>query len=133
MIDSFFASHSKDIIPSETLRLKFNSDFPKAKDIDWEVSSDIYEVEFEIGFTDYQAYYDSKGNLLMFSIDIPNRDVPAIVSNAALAKYPRYKIEDADKIRKGSNTFYKMEVEQKDSEIKVIYKDDGTFIKEWLD
>ena len=46
MIRAYKTSHSKDVRPSVALQQQFIKDFPKARDIEWEVSANIYEAEF---------------------------------------------------------------------------------------
>lgn len=133
MIETYKSSHSHDVTPPELLRKKFNADFPKATDVEWEVAENIYEVEFDISFTDYKALYDEKGNLLMYMTDIPKSKIPAIVMNAFNGKYPKYKIDDVDKITAGKHVYYEIEGERGDLDIKALFKDDGTFIKELRD
>lgn len=134
IIDTHKSLHSHDTQPTDKLLQRFKSDFPKAKDIDWEVGLNIYEVEFEIGWTDYKAYYDNEANLLMYKVELRESELPAIVKNAAMSKYPNYKFDDIEKTVKGTVTFYKVEMEKHNSaDIKATFKPDGTFIKEILD
>ncbi len=134
MISQYNTSHQRDIYPLANLQKQFNKDFPKAHDIDWEFGADIYEVEFEIGRTDYKAYYDNAANLIMYTLDLKESALPAIVKNAAMAKYPNYKFDDVKKIAKGSETLYKVEMKKdKSNDIKATFKHDGTFIDEFFD
>lgn len=132
-IQQYRTSHSKDIRPSDNFQQQLTKDFPNAKDIDWETAAEIYEVEFEIGRTDYKAFYDNNANLLMYILEIREADIPAIVKNTASSKYPNYKIEDSKKIVKSNGVFYTIEMEKNDMEIKATYNENGTFIKEILD
>ncbi|GHU96117.1 hypothetical protein FACS1894156_6800 [Bacteroidia bacterium] len=65
MIEKFRVAHSRDVFPAAHLQQKFQNDFPKARDVEWETANDIYEVEFEVGHRDFKALYDTNGNLLM--------------------------------------------------------------------
>lgn len=132
-IKSYKSVKSHDTQPVKTLEQKFLTDFPGAKDIDWEKGAGIYEVEFEIGRTDYKAYYNEKADLLMYVLDIKDSLLPAIVKNAAIAKYPNYTIEDRKKVIQGSETFYIIELEKERTEIKATFSTNGTFIKEVTD
>lgn len=136
-IDLMYREHKmdrpRDTHPTEELKQKFFTDFPKAKDVEWEKSGKLYEVEFEIGRFDYEAYYDLQGNLVMYECELSESQLPAVVRNAALAKHPRFKFEDVDKIVKGKDTFYKVELEKGKLEVKIMLKEDGTIIDEYLD
>jgi hypothetical protein len=133
MIQQHKMTHSRDVLPPAELQQKFKSDFAGAYDVEWETSGDIYEVEFDIRFKDYKGYYDKKGDLLMYTQEIRGSGLPAIVKNAATSKYPGYRFEDLKKIQRGSEIFYKMEMERGDTEIELLMKSDGTIINEKLD
>jgi hypothetical protein len=135
MVRTYKRAHSHDVMPPEMIQQKFRVDFPKAHDVEWETDGKIYEVEFEIKFRDCQAYYDAKGNLLMYVKEIYRSELPAIVKNAVENKYPKYRFDDIDKIWRGTEVFYKIEVENKssDTEIKLLLKEDGTIFEEKFD
>lgn len=134
MVSAYKATSNRDVTPPANLQQQFTKDFPNAKDIDWETGANIYEVDFEIGNTDYESYYDDNANLLMYTVDLRESELPAIVKNASMSKYPNYKFDDIKKIVKGSETFYIVEMEKKNAaDITATYKPDGTFIKEIFD
>ncbi|GHV26089.1 hypothetical protein FACS1894176_06110 [Bacteroidia bacterium] len=124
---------SKDATPPAELQQKFRKDFPKAFDVEWEMAGNVYEVEFEIRFTDYKAFYDAKGNLLMYGCDTKASNLPGVVKSAAEKLYPKYRFDDVKKVRKGSETFYKIEMERRGSEAKMVIKQDGTTVEKWCD
>jgi hypothetical protein len=103
--------------------------------VEWETANDVYEVEFEIRSRDVKALYDKDGNLLSLVEEIRESEMPAVVKNAAENKYPKYHFEDIDRIRRGTETFYKIEMEKSssDGEVKLIIKSDGTIIEERFD
>lgn len=133
MVRSHESSHSSDVLPVQSVNNKFKSDFPQARDIDWEIASDIYQVEFEIGFVDYEAYYDKSGELLKYSFDCRRNALPALVINTVIAKYPDYNFEDMKKIVSGTVETYKIELEKRDIEVKLLLSSDGTILREWFD
>ena len=92
-------------------------------------------MEFEIHFRDFKALYDKSGNLLLVVEEIRQSELPAVVKNTAEGKYPKFHFEDIDKIRRGTETFYKIEMEKSfsDSEVKLIIKSDGKVMEECLD
>lgn len=129
-------THTQNTIPPQNIMDKFVADFPEAKDIDWEKSAVLYEVEFEtgtFGHIDHKAYYDLQGNLIIYKTEIGENQLPGVVKNAALAKYPKFKIDDADKIIKGKDIFYNIELQKGDMDIKLSLKKDGTILNEYID
>lgn len=133
MIDENRDSDSHDIAPHESLRLKFAKDFPKARDIDWELGANIYEVEFEIGRIDYKAYYDADANLLMYKHDITSTALPQVIKNTVSSKYPQYRYDDVEKILRGSEVFYKIELERGESDVKLVVDKKGNILNKYFD
>lgn len=132
-IIAYKSSHHSDTYPSSILSKKFSNDFPNASDIDWETAANIYKVEFEIGRTDHEAYYDAQGELLMYTVELEEAELPAVVRNAIVTKYPDHKLDDIIKICRGSNTFYKVEVKQRKNDYIVIVSSNGTITDEYID
>jgi hypothetical protein len=130
MIRKYRTSHSRDVAPPAKLAAKFKADFPKASDVEWETDDSIYEVEFDVKFKDWKAYFDAEGNLLMTVEEIYHSELPAVVKNAAEAKYPKYHFEDMDKIRRGTEVFYRIEMELRDMEVELLALPDGTITDE---
>lgn len=129
-------ARSHDIAAPKNLTGKFVKDFPEARDIDWEKSTVLYEVEFEIGWihsTDYKAYYDLDGNLLSYEQEISAKQLPAVVKNTALTKYPNFRIDDADQIIVAKDTLYKISLEKRHTDVKILCKHDGTVVYEYFD
>lgn len=133
MITEHRATDSRDVTPHNTLSQKLIKDFPKAKDIDWELGSAVYEAEFEIGRTDFKAYYDAQGDLLMYIVEIKESDLPAVVRNAAVGKYPDYKFDDVKKIVKGTKTNYQFELKHNRTEVQLLCNSNGQIISELFD
>jgi len=133
MVQSFNMEHSRDIRPSELLQQKFKQDFPGAYDIEWETAANLYEVEFEIRRADYKAYYDEQANLIMYIHDIYESDLPSLVRQKIQSEYSNYRLSDIEKVLKGTDVRYKVELERGDYEIKLIFKDDGSVINKMVD
>lgn len=133
LLKKYHSMHSRDAMPSTDIFHKFQADFPNARDVEWDVADNIYEVEFEIKLKDYKAFYDNKGNLLMYSHDINKSDLPKNIKNIAEKQYPKYRFEDIKMIHKGSDVFYKIEMERNDYDVTIILKNDGSPVLEWYE
>lgn len=123
-------ARSREVVPPSSLAAKFKADFPKAHGVEWELADSVYQVEFKVRFRDCEAYYDFDGNLLMLVEEITRTELPAVVKNAAEAKYPKFGFEDIERIRRGSEVFYKIEMEHRDTDVKLLIKSDGTVSEE---
>lgn len=139
-IDEMYQKHrmsrSRDIRPTKELSSQLQKDFPNARDIDWEKSDVFYRADFEIGrinSKDYKAYYNMAGKLVMYKEEISTRALPTDVKNTLQKDYSGYRIEDAEKIAKGKQTLYKVELEKGDIEIELILTSNGKVIQEKAD
>jgi hypothetical protein len=133
MLKAYMSVPSRDVLPPANLQQKFLADFPKAHDVEWESALDIYEAEFDVTLRDYKAFYDAKGNLLMFVEELNRRELPAVIKNVAESKYPKYSFEDINKIQRGTEVFYKIEMERGEMEVTLLVKSDGTIVEETFD
>ena len=132
MIDSllyaFGSSTNHDTKPNHDLFQAFIKDFPDAKDIDWKISNFIYCVELEINNRDYKAFYDQETNLISYRYEISETDLPAIVKNSSVAVHPDYNFEEVEKIVKGNDTLYQLNIEKQDDERILIIKNNGVVL-----
>ena len=128
LVQNYERSNHRDIVVEKGLLQKFQQDFTKATSVEWETNDEIYEVEFKVNSRDFEAYYDKDGNLLMYKQDIREGELPAVVKKSATEKYPKYRFDDIEKIVKGTQTFYKIEMELKDTEVKMFITETGKFI-----
>jgi hypothetical protein len=132
-IQNYRNSREHDVIPAGALLQKFQQDFPNAYDVEWDTNDEIYEVEFDVKLHDFTAYYDKDGNLLMYKQKIKEKELPAIVKTGAEAKHPKYRFEEIEKIVKGTETFYKIEMEYQDLEVKMFISNEGKIISKKFD
>ncbi|MDR0688194.1 MAG: hypothetical protein LBF55_05850 [Prevotellaceae bacterium] len=130
MIRAYKAAYSHDVAPPGNLWQKFQADFPRAYDVEWEAANGIYEVEFEVKRRDLKAFYDSAANLLVVVEDIRRSQLPAVVKNAAESRCPMHHFEDVKKVRCGAEIFYKVEMERGEAEVELLIKSDGTIVEE---
>lgn len=116
-------------VPSVVLN-KFKAEFPKAKDVEWEMKGSEYNVEFEIGwFTDYEAWFSGTGQLLRYTEEISNGDLPTAVKDAIKNQHDGYRIDDAKKIVENGTEKFLVEIEKGNDERKLLFSGDGKFIK----
>lgn len=128
-----FALFAKDIpagqIPATVMK-QFNKDFPKAKDVEWELKNNVYNVDFEQGwFTDFEAWYSADGTLLRLEEDICKRKLPKAIIVAIKSNYPSFKIDDVKKITENKRVTYKVEIEKRSYEHTLYFNEKGQIIK----
>lgn len=109
---------------------QFNADFPKAKDVDWELENKVYKVDFELGwFDDHEAWYAANGERIRLKEEISNSDLPKAVRSAIDRDFKSYKIDDAEKITEKNKVFYKVEIEKGDDDRTLFYNANGKQLK----
>jgi hypothetical protein len=132
MLQTYRTSRSHDAVPPAGLATRFGADFPKAREVEWEMAGDVYEVEFDLKSRDCKAYYDIEGHLLAVVQEIRPSELPAAVKNTAKASYPKYHFEDIEKIRRGTEVLYRIEMEHRDAEAEFVLREDGMSVTDWL-
>lgn len=129
----YLTEYKHDIMAPASLNTTFSNEFPNARDIEWEESTSMYRVEFEIGRQDYKAYYDKDGALVFYKREIYVNELPSIIKNAVLNKYPNFRIDDVEVYNKANVLTYEVKVEKGDLEYKVMLDDAGTILSEIMD
>lgn len=130
-----FIAQSQEVLPSQVPSVivnQFNSQFPKAIDIEWEREGHLYNVAFEMdGYREHEVWYDAEGKLLKHTEDLSVTELPKAVTHTIKTDFRGYGIEDAKRITDYGTVVYKLELTallQQDWEVviaadgKVLYK-----------
>ncbi|PVX49298.1 putative PepSY-like beta-lactamase-inhibitor [Balneicella halophila] len=116
-------------VPSVVVN-QFNNDFPKAKDVDWELKNNVYNVEFEQGWDkDFEAWYSADGKQIKLEEDLTKRELPKAVIATIEKEYPSFKLDDIEKITEAQKVTYKVEIENKSME-KTLFINENGIIKQ---
>ncbi|WP_330441445.1 PepSY-like domain-containing protein [Flavobacterium sp. C4GT6] len=128
---SVTAQEKKVQVP-QAVQSAFTKKFPGAKKVEWsKEKADEYEAEFKSGGTEQSANFDTNGKWLETETEIKVAQLPASVVKAISAKYPGYKIEEAEMTEKpGSVSFYEVTVEKGETSYEVQLSGDGKIIGE---
>lgn len=90
-----FASSSFAMGPekvTKVVKAAFENDFSKARQVNWEKSSDFYFASFTLNGVDVDAAYTEQGELIGTSRKISAEQIPLCVSLSIAEKYPGYKV-----------------------------------------
>lgn len=130
-IIAFSSCDDDNYIPEQAVITTFNSKYPDAKRIEWEVKAGYQVADFQLGANEAEAWFDSQGSWLMTETDIAYNDLPAAIRTSfEKSEYATWKKEDVDKLeRVDFETTYILEVEQGENEVDLQYAEDGTCIK----
>lgn len=89
----------------------FMNHFPQARDTEWEIQDEDYEVSFEIDNVDYDALLDSSGNLLKYKYEIARIALPESIKSFLEKNYPQEKWENAEHIIEGNIEYFQLELD----------------------
>jgi len=131
---------AQDLRQSEvpaTILTKFQRNYPKAYDIEWEMDGANYKVEFELGLVskDYKIWYDSSGKVIRKKEELSQSDLPKAVLTKVNEKYPPsegFRLDDIDKITEGKDVVYVVEVKGV-RKWKAIFNENGQFLNQTPD
>ena len=116
-------------VPSIVIN-QFNIDFPKAKDVEWELESNGYKVDFEQGWNkDFEAWYSAAGDQIKLKEELSKNNLPKAVSSTLKSTYPSYHIDDAERITENKTATYKLEIEKRNHELTLYFNEKGIIIK----
>lgn len=97
-------------VPSVILN-QFNKDFSKATDVEWEMESNLYNVDFETGWNiDHEVWYNAEGKIIKHKEDIAVKELPKSVKNKIKTAFDGYSIDDLERITDNGKIVYKMEL-----------------------
>lgn len=103
--------------PSKAVRAEFNSMYPNARDVEWELEYGNWKVSFETGTApnvkEREAWFDVNGNWLRTETDISQSELPKAVKDALEASEyasPYLQIDDIDYVETPDGDFYQVDV-----------------------
>ncbi len=120
-------------VPSVVLN-HFKQTFPKAYDVEWEIKNNQYCVEFETKPSkDHEVWYDNSGKLLKHKEEIAPRQLPAAIRSVIKSDFNGYRADDVKKITTGNTIQYSVELQSLKEELKVLFDEKGTVLKQQAD
>lgn len=121
---------------SNLVREAFNSKYPQARSVEWEVKGNYAVASFHSEGTSHEAWYNpSSAEWYMTESDIPYEALPQPVKETfKQSEYAGWKIDDVDMLaRAGMETIYVIEVEQGKQEVDLYYSPEGVLTRTEVD
>lgn len=101
---------SQNQVPSVIVN-HFNKQFPKATDVEWEMDGNLYNVDFETGWSiDHEVWYTKEGKMVKHKEDISVDELPKSVSQTLNTTFKGYSVKDVERIAENGQVVYKMEL-----------------------
>lgn len=123
--------HSDDNVPglpTAAVQAAFQSKYPSASAVEWESAGVFQEAEFNLGNTEYEAWFTKEGVWLQTDYSLPYANLPTAVTAVIDARlnYPSITWRPEDKadalLRKNYPDWYAVHLEDGESEI-IIWSD----------
>lgn len=112
----------------------FKSQYPDAKNVEWEEEGEYTEAEFEQEGAEISILYDKEGNVMQTETEIDVNQLPESVGTYISDNYPESEIEEAEKIESAKGNFFEVEIEnENDEEIELLFDADGNFVEEVIE
>lgn len=112
----------------------FQQAFPKAFDVEWNLDSNNYKVEFETGYKiEHEIWYDKTGKLLRQTEEISKSNLPQKVLDKISIEFKEYHTDEIMKIIDDSKTLYSVELKSNVNEWKTIFDVEGNVLSKIAD
>jgi hypothetical protein len=123
---------SKDInaadVPAAVTK-KFNTLYPMAKDVEWEMEDANYEAEFDVNKMETKVFFNAAGDVIKTKTEINSADLPE-EARTYLKNHPGKKIKKMLKKTDGQGVVtYIAEVDD-DKDLFMIFDASGKFLEE---
>ncbi|WP_270516607.1 PepSY-like domain-containing protein [Sanguibacteroides sp. AM78-02pH3A] len=117
--------------PNEKVIGTFNSKYPDAQHVEWEIKNNYNVAEFRNNGIKTETWINSSGIWYMTESDIPFESLPeAVKTSFNASEYAQWRKEDVDKVERADmETIYVIEVEQGNQEMDLYYTEDGNLFK----
>lgn len=111
-VTSMYGQRTSAVEVPSIIKNNFAAAYPQSTDVEWEREGDLYCVEFETGRdVDYKIWYDGASTVVRQEVEITENELPAAVRNAIQQEFPKYKIDDVEKITSPDGETYKVELD----------------------
>ena len=113
----------------------FKSEFPNARDIEWQPEGKLLSVEFETKHNkDHEVWYNDAGVVVKRKTALDKKELPVEIRNSINKNFhTKYHIDNVDLIEEDSTTKYVVDLESKQEDWEVIFAPDGQIISKAID
>ena len=129
---ALFCSSTFAMTPPKVVKDAFDAKFPTASDIKWgKESAKEWEADFKLDGIKISAVFHQDGRWLETEQVIKASDLPEAVAAAIKAKYPSWKITEADKTESAKlGAIYEVDLRKGKAKKARAFKADGTLVHE---
>lgn len=102
------------------------SKFSYGGPVDWEKAQGNYEAEFGADSLGYKALISPQGALLRYKEPLALNELPPAVLQTLQSQYRDHGVEDLEKVVRGREAYYQLELEKGLKELQLVLTADGS-------
>lgn len=106
----------------------FQKAYPAAEHVKWTAVDNNIRVDFMENSLEREVLFAKNGATLMAEMEINVDDLPAVIHQAIERDFSGMAIAEAEKMLKGGETFYEIDLGKETGSLEVIYSEDGTVV-----
>jgi hypothetical protein len=111
--------------PPALIQNTLKARFPNATEVEWEKKKDLFEAAFFQGPQEHSVLLDATGTIRMIKQDIAATELPAAIAEVLKKNYAAYTLDDSERIEKGGEVFYQVELEKGMREQHLVFAANG--------
>jgi len=124
-------SSKPEVTVPDAVLSAFKTEYPKAKDVEWDAEGSNFEVDFEDGKTGRAILYAPDAHVLERTEEIALSDLPASIPAYIASHYSGYSLEEAERSQTAEGAIsYEVEIEKGESTKEVAFDGAGNFVGE---
>ena len=110
---------------------KFQSQFPKAEQVEWKKDKEFYKATFQTAENGYfnELWYSPDGKILKHVEEFSSNNLPESIIKHIDRKYKAYNIDKVYKVTEDSEISYKVQIEKYDGQLFLFFNEDGKRLK----
>lgn len=105
----------------------FQTHFPTAYAVEWEIENGVYEAEFKTGLAvEHEAWFDVNGTLIKHEEDITRSELPEAALSYIQTEFNAFTLDDLNRITTAGEVRYTVEVKTFTEAWKLIFNAAGS-------
>ncbi|MCT4623198.1 MAG: PepSY-like domain-containing protein [Schleiferiaceae bacterium] len=114
----------------EAVLKSFNSMFPNAQEVEWELEEDVWEAEFTLDEHEVSAEFNLEGEWLETETELGKEQIPHAVASVISEKYPNCMWLGYEEVRKPEFMAYEIEIEFEGETHEILISGSGEILEE---
>lgn len=117
----------------EEVTSAFVKDNANAQHVEWQRDKGNYKVEFYMGLSETEIWYDEVGAMIKKTQDLNADQLPESISEVLKSDFKDFRVDDVDMIWMDHLTTYKVEMDNGKEEWEITFDSDGKILEKRRD